>query len=369
MQSLTRRILLLPEGGHAIPSLDGLRAIAVLFVVLGHSQAWRLRFAFIQPLRDGGLGVTIFFVISGFLITQLLLRDLNETGQVRLKRFYIKRAFRIFPPFYAYLAVVGVLVFLNLDPLPLYSMLSAATFTWNYSLDAEGWRLAHLWSLSLEEQFYLFWPLCMRFFSKQINLRIAIVAICLAPFIRFFSFKFVPAPAFQEHIGMMLHSRIDTIMLGCLLALVLDLNLWPKLVSLGAHAAVLLLAAGYMFFAHAYLFGLYKNLYQFALGITLQGISALVLVMYSTSKPRSPLGILLNNPLAQFIGVLSYGVYLWQQSLTGPFTVSFPQNLALILVCALVSYYFVETPARLVRDRILRGVGRTSRVADVEQRT
>ena len=93
----------------SIPSLDGLRAFAVATVILGHTQSRLLDHARLEPIRMGALGVTCFFVISGFLITGLLIKDTETRGNVDLRRFYIRRAFRIFPAFYVYLLVVALL--------------------------------------------------------------------------------------------------------------------------------------------------------------------------------------------------------------------------------------------------------------------
>ena len=159
--------------------MDGLRAISVLMVILGHS-VWPGRTGkFFASIRQGSLGVAIFFVISGFLITHLLLKELNRTETISLKRFYVHRAFRILPPFYVFLAVVGVRSLLHIEPVSLSNFACAGLYVWNYNLHFSDWILGHLWSLSLEEQFYLLWPLCLVFFSKRSCLRIACVLIAL----------------------------------------------------------------------------------------------------------------------------------------------------------------------------------------------
>src|ERR1700760_1936913 len=113
----------------AIPSLDGLRALSVLAVILGHSRSeWLDRIPFNASFRNGGQGVGVFFVISGFLITHLLLAELRSDSSIDLKRFYIRRTFRIFPPFYAFLFVVGVLSLFRLFPVKTDAMLSGPTF-------------------------------------------------------------------------------------------------------------------------------------------------------------------------------------------------------------------------------------------------
>ena len=131
----------------SIPSLDGLRAGSVGIVILSHALAYLPgragRFPSLQLSWLGQSGVDVFFVISGFLITYLLLKEYEGTGTIGLKMFYLRRFFRIFPPFYVYLAVVGILWSARLDPQDARNFISAATYTWNYQPHVAGYFLAH----------------------------------------------------------------------------------------------------------------------------------------------------------------------------------------------------------------------------------
>src|SRR3984957_15597986 len=123
-------------GSRNIPSLDRLRPISVLMVIAGHMNGALARLIPYVPfwlyLVWGALGVQTFFVISGFLITHLLLKELNATGTVNLKRFYFRRALRIFPPFYVYMAAVLALTLAGWAAGELRAFVVAATYTWNY---------------------------------------------------------------------------------------------------------------------------------------------------------------------------------------------------------------------------------------------
>lgn len=148
------------ESTARIPSLDGLRAISIVMVLVAHASGTRL---FPVPASAGNLlglgefGVHVFFVISGFLITGLLLDELARTNRVDLRRFYLRRALRIFPPYYTYLAVVFLLALAGALQLAPRDMAHGLTYTSNY-YPARSWFLGHTWSLSVEEQFYLLWP-------------------------------------------------------------------------------------------------------------------------------------------------------------------------------------------------------------------
>jgi peptidoglycan/LPS O-acetylase OafA/YrhL len=143
-----------------IPSLDGLRAISILLVLIGHLS---LRFPRLTPICDpvltvlgnSSLGVSIFFVISGFLITWLLLVEIEKKGQINLKAFYLRRLFRIVPAYFVFLGAVLVLCKIGIISIPMVQLASAFLFILNYAIIVPVWWLGHTWSLCVEEQFYL----------------------------------------------------------------------------------------------------------------------------------------------------------------------------------------------------------------------
>lgn len=146
--------------------LDGFRAVAALGVVLGHVIAFRYQEVFTGDLAIIGrlasplaeTGVHLFFAISGYIITKLLIREEGKAGRVNIKAFYARRTIRIWPPFFAYLTIVYLLSdqgFLEQD---MVGILSAGAFICNTGLTECGWWVAHSWSLAVEEQYYLLWP-------------------------------------------------------------------------------------------------------------------------------------------------------------------------------------------------------------------
>ena len=159
------------------PFLDGLRAIAIITVILCHV----LRYSQWLNFVDGTIGVHLFFIISGFLITTLLLKEKVKRGNVSLKNFYIRRVLRIFPVAYLYLIVLLVLNVLFKLGITAQSFVGAALYVRNLPV-ASDWYTGHFWTLSIEEQFYLFAPIVLvsnteRYIKLMLMLFIAVPVI------------------------------------------------------------------------------------------------------------------------------------------------------------------------------------------------
>jgi peptidoglycan/LPS O-acetylase OafA/YrhL len=347
----------------SIPSLDGLRAVAIMLVIACHVQA---SFPSVLPLifieRCGSVGVDMFFVISGYLITHLLLKEVDKTGQVRLGRFYIRRAFRIFPPFYAYLAVVAIMRCLHPVLFTWGSFASAATYLWNYNMHADGWLLGHTWSLSLEEQFYLVWPAIVAFLPKRSGLKFALIVIALSPVVRVATYFLFPP--LRGHIDMMLPTHLDTMMVGCALALTSNLKVYTKFLSACAKPVWVAMSGLLLVVVTPVLEEHFRGAFYLPLGITITSFACGCILLYSIRNASSLLGRFLNLPWLRHIGVISYSLYLWQQLFTGPQTRLFPLNIVLIVLCAELSYWLVEQPSFRLRDYLAeRRVQRKSLVS------
>ena len=178
---------------------------------------------FLDTYFDGSLGVRFFFVISGFLITYLLLKEHAQTGKLSLQNFYARRALRILPVYFVYLAVVFALQLLTPYHQPGITWVGNLTFTTNFL--PTNWTTAHLWSLAVEEQFYLLWPLILTLAGPQ-NLRRVLSLLCVpiiaAPVCRAISyFPMQPAvirPFFQSY---SFFYQFDSLAVGCLAAVLL----------------------------------------------------------------------------------------------------------------------------------------------------
>ena len=171
-----------PQRGD-IPSLDGLRALSIFLVLAGHANPGAQYPHVLKISIDyANLGVRVFFVISGFLITSLLLKERARTGHVSLRLFYIRRALRILPAFLLFIGCVAFLSHFGFTRVPAWSWLYVLTYTVNFApFPPFPWVLIHLWSLSVEEQFYLLWPLVMKIAKSRTCIVVAVLAIFAGP--------------------------------------------------------------------------------------------------------------------------------------------------------------------------------------------
>ena len=175
-----------------LPSLDGIRAVCIVSVLGGHASLGE-GFPFqLEPFWpyffNAPLAVTIFFVLSGFLITFLLAREESLQGKISLQNFYIRRVIRIFPVFFIYVGCLAILTLLTPLQIRPWQYVTSITFTKNFA--CVSWVDAHLWSLSVEEQFYLFWPALLAFCGRSWRWKIVGLLILSAPAFRIFFYKF-----------------------------------------------------------------------------------------------------------------------------------------------------------------------------------
>ncbi len=341
----------------SIPSLDGIRAISIALVILSHAAGFEKGRSFLYKLLcfHGPLGVRIFFVISGFLITTLLMKERSSVGVISLAKFYARRAIRILPAFLAYVAAVfllrqfGVISFASAD------LAYALTYTVNYA-PAMSWWLGHLWSLSVEEQFYLLWPLMMRLFSLRICAGIAAVSIFLGVLVGLFhratGVTLAQGTAFPLVCG--------SIASGCLGAL-----FYPKIRhTLESLWVALVCVAGlpFVFYFDTVFTGSWSRLVLIVSDLILTLCVLRLVTVYD-----GPVGKLLNSKPLVWIGKLSYSLYLWQELFWNPAQPlgSAVLSLALTLGCAMLSFYLLELPLMKLRKQ-LSPVGKVSEPAQGE---
>jgi peptidoglycan/LPS O-acetylase OafA/YrhL len=332
------------QAGHYIPTLDGWRAIAIAGVLLCHS------FPSTYWTMSGALGVNLFFAISGYLITMRLL------GEKELRSFYIRRAFRILPPALVYLAAVSVLAAFGLIEASRMDIFSCLVFLRNYwgAGPLHGWYTGHFWSLAVEEQFYLFWP-ALLFLAGWKRTRWIAPALAVAFEIwRSFDMRHAWVANFF-HNEMLRNNplrsdyRMDSLLWGCTLAL---LTQGRDLKNLAPARASSWLAIGALIGAVA------LNVAQPKGYFIAQALLFPVVMIATIAQPQAWLSRLLESHPLQWVGRLSYSLYLWQQLFFHSgyhhgVLQRFPLNLALAVSCAWLSYRFVEKPAIQIGRKLL----------------
>jgi peptidoglycan/LPS O-acetylase OafA/YrhL len=311
--------------------------------------------AYSRSLGDvAHLGVLVFFVISGFLITSLLMSEREKTGSISLKQFYFRRVLRIFPAFYALILVVFLANLLGWISLNGRDFAFALTYTINY--DAyRSWQVGHLWSLSIEEQFYLLWPLALLALRERRALVVAIVAIFTAPLVRAgISWLGRGHPHSPLHGIVVFPAMCDYLATGCALAL-----LRPWLLAQGWYVR---LTASPWLLATVPVILVITRFSNHALVLLfcspLLNVCIALLIESSTRHDGTLAGRFLNWKPVAFVGVLSYSLYLWQQLFldrdSNQWINAFPQNIVFAVVAALLSYFLIERSFLGFRHRLER---------------
>jgi peptidoglycan/LPS O-acetylase OafA/YrhL len=348
-----------------IPSLDGVRGAAFLLVFFGHAlPAAMLRF--VPP----AFGVTVFFVLSGYLITTLLRKEFDKTGTVSLREFYLRRALRILPPFYIVLALSSVLTELHvvggqvtLPAIGAY-VLHAANYWHIYrGLDEVPGGTGVYWSLSVEEHFYLVFPMlywAMRRFKLSARQQLAtIVRLCAAVL----AWRFVLVGVFHadhERMYRASDTRVDAILAGCALAVygnpVFDRSrisdkAW-RWIGLPLAAAVLAVTSVVR-----------QPLFQDVVKGSLQAAALIPFFVVAIRCPQWAPMRLLNTRVMGFIGLLSYGLYLSHRTvlqvverwITSNIALEIPVALGICIAFCYGMYVLVEQPAGQLRKRLSSG--------------
>lgn len=329
-----------------IPSLDGLRAFSIFLVmfnhlVLGLDLPWSPRTLALFDV--GRLGVKVFFVISGFLITTLLLDELGKTNTISLPRFYLRRTLRIFPPYYCFLAVMLVFYALGRISVNPREFVYAATYTSNYS--QMTWNLGHTWSLSVEEQFYLLWPALLLLLGRRRGLFCAGAMLFLSPLAR----VYMPTTGRLETVA-------DSLVCGCLLAgmrhqLLLDSRV-TKLVKSNAFFLVSLAIVTLIELLASRPSLVPTRVFNLCL-VSVQNLLIALMIHWCITNHQGVIGRVLNCAPLSFIGVISYSLYIWQQPFFNHFDptwfTQFPVNVFCIATLAIISYYCVEQPSLELR--------------------
>ena len=301
------------------PVLDGLRGLAILVVMIYHLE-------FLVPdvhefVKGGFLGVDIFFVLSGFLITSILLKEYEEFGQINLKNFYIRRLFRLAPAFWVFLLCLYLFGYVLLprgeaDLIYANDNFAYAFFylmNWHRALgDAVTGNLNHTWSLAIEEQFYILWSLVLfkAFAENKTRKQIAL-------FTGLFVLVLIAWRAGRALIGMDIDvlyystdTRIDALLIGCVAAMIYFWRLVPD--KFFVSMAFNLIAIGSCIIAAFTLLSFeHKDMSLYYGPLSVFSVAVAVMILWLVNRKHSWLSDLLGFKLLRLVGQISYALYLW----------------------------------------------------------
>jgi peptidoglycan/LPS O-acetylase OafA/YrhL len=355
-----------------IPSLDGIRAASVMLVFAAHAG--------LKDRVPGNFGVTVFFFLSGYLITTLLRAEKERTAHISLRSFYLRRVLRIFPPYYLVLMLATLLTVTGALPGPRIqpdALLSQVLYLTNYRIVQHGWWDGFapgtwiFWSLSVEEYFYLGFPLLylalLRWLPGRRRQALVLVGICgLVLAWRLVLVLLLGAPKDRTYIAT--DTRIDSILFGCILGLfgnpVLDSTRVPERAW---KLALVPLALGGLLVS----FLVRSPHFQETVRYSLQGLCLFPLFVTAVRWPEWLPVRWLNVGWVKFLGVLSYSIYLVHPAVLWgvgswtrlPAVAEAGAGLVLTLAIALAIYLVVERPAARLRRRLSRLAGPARRDA------
>jgi peptidoglycan/LPS O-acetylase OafA/YrhL len=336
-----------------IPELDGLRGIAIIVVLIHHQ---------LTPfsLKGGFLGVDLFFVLSGFLITGLLLSEFEHTGSISIGKFYMRRVLRLGPALAVYL-IACVIVAYHAQQISVQRQLKLIAYALLYSTN---WRMAFnwdpvldptaiIWSLSIEEQFYLVWPLLL-FACLALRLRRKFIAVGLVGVITAICLHRNALLAEGSNLTRLYYgtdTRADALLVGCLTALVP----FQRISRSWLVSAVAMISAG--LFLYLTMVVKFMDEWLYRGGFTLIAVLAgLVIVVAATAPPR-PLSIALRWFPLRWFGKISYGLYLWHWLVIQTTTLYYFGSLepwaklALAVGISAASYYLIEVRFNKLKTR------------------
>jgi peptidoglycan/LPS O-acetylase OafA/YrhL len=336
------------------PRLNGLRGVAILMIVGFHATRERY-------LPGGFVGVDLFFVLSGFLITALLLEEWDSAGRISLRRFYVRRALRLFPALGLFL-LACLAIYARVDgslQTLMGRFLLATTFYVANIVQAGGTELywAHTWSLSAEEQFYVVWPALLILLLRSRAPRGVVVGVTGGLFAAASALRVVlwHGP-FAGDVGAALYSpftHADGLLLGCLLGQLFIWDLlpraewWRRGVAVAAAVSAVLLAV-VLATVHPAADWLYDGGYSL---IVLAGGAILLTAL--DERVAAPVRALGWRPLT-YTGQISYALYLWNPLFLFNYPGSaFNPVVGVVLAYAVsaASFRFVETPALRLKSR------------------
>ena len=345
-----------------VPALDGLRAIAVVLVMLVHAHFFLG--------HNGQIGVSVFFTLSGFLITTLLMEEYDKRNDISLKGFYIRRTMRLFPALYSLIAVaLFYTIFIVTNPdtkqtlfkeiLPASLYVYNISWVWGWGTTAE--LLGHTWSLGVEEQFYLVWPWVILFVMRKNAIHILLWALLI----------FIPLSwilsALEMYPPIVTSIIKESIFLGSLGAIIYRKGWLERIPSFVSQIALLIIIVAGVISCQPNCSIINKGLIPFRLPFGFFNIAAILSMLVVAGllyHQNTIMHRLLSSSPMVFVGKISYALYLWHVPIFRWFSFNkqLPGSAAFILkfivtfICAVGSWYLIEKRATLLGRKLSKKI-------------
>lgn len=343
-----------------VPSLDGVRGCSILLVLVGHM---------LLPTNLVGvsaIGLKVFFVLSGFLITRLLFAENKHSGGINLRNFYVRRLLRLYPVIIAYVCITSAVLWLRGQSVPPLELVSVFLYFVNYLViyyehfgQPFTLPVGMLWSLSVEEHFYLFAPVALVLARgdprKMLILALSICVISLG--LRLIYAHNEPGIVNTLELYWRSETRFDSIAYGVVLACLPETERGRRLIGTMTTTPVWLASVAIMLATFAIRDSYFQNTWRF----TFQGIALIPIlagVIYASTIPL--FNRMLNLPVLAWVGALSYSLYVWHGAIifffagwldTLPHLVVPWVEIALSFLLAVLSYYMLEKPIMRLRKK------------------
>lgn len=338
------------------PSLDGLRGISIIMVVMAHLRLSEDDFS--TAVFNGPMGVNIFFVISGFLITTLCLKEINLTGNLSLQKFYLRRILRILPVAYLYIVVILILNFFFDLKVNYIQFLGATFFIMNFSYFRRNHftpMTGHYWSLSVEEQFYILFPFVLKK-DRKIFSGLILFIVFILPLLCLLQEFYKPLNQGVFYAFSHYFIKFQAIAVGCMFSIFAFSSVMSSNWILTYKLAGNLIAIFLVFYLRYDDFYSIKAVYINLIISILTGY-----IILSNIVPGGDLIYkFLNTKFLSFIGILSYSIYIWQQIFTSndprlpAYMVLFPYNLIFIAIVPCLSYFLYEKYFLSLKEKFSR---------------
>ncbi|MGL4496058.1 MAG: acyltransferase family protein [Beijerinckiaceae bacterium] len=337
-----------------IAGLDGVRAVSILIVMLSHSG--------LQHVVPGVFGVTIFFFISGYLITTLLLREHARDGHISVRAFYLRRIVRLYPPLLIYLAAMVAFQIVSQRGVEWWGLLGALFYFGNYLYALAPERIApygaHLWSLAIEEHFYLVFPFLFALLAARTRWLVTVLSVlCILALALRLGYSAAGIRS-ETYLLVATETRFDSILFGCLTAIAVNSQHGERFVEWVTHPAVVAGALALIVLSFVYRDAAFRQTWRF----TVQGLALVPLVLAVVAAPLyRAIQSLFNSWPMRWTGALSYSLYLWHYVLFDlanhglpamPAPLRYAAGWALSFMVALLVFVLIERPLFALRRRL-----------------